>query len=414
MANVEVAFANTVLSNADEVRPDGGVTFEQMPEDYATNTYGANGAITGTRYIKRWKKTTSLVPKAQDSFDKQLDISLESNEYALQQIRTLNDLVTQRLSLASLPAHRASPVAPTLNLTGPDAGTFPVETIGAADLTAHITATRDAILERLEYQYTIDHDAAVASLANQGLFPGMVAYDRAMLAIDRKNNDARLQAFLVAQQEQTRIVQLEGMKGEFANGVSDKKFQRQVLIFQFRNMAQVQQLSVLVEAANYVNTLRQQQLQELIVERTQPMNEIGALVHGGQIQVPQFQSFKAGTIAQTPVAESVYRSAEMDMQKWQAKVQQQQSMMGGLMGLAGNLISLPMMMSDRRLKADIVHLLDDARGFGWYAWRYVWDAPSVRRVGVMAQELARVMPEAVALMPNGFLAVDYAAVNGPH
>jgi len=102
------------------------------------------------------------------------------------------------------------------------------------------------------------------------------------------------------------------------------------------------------------------------------------------------------------------------MQKWQAKVQQQQSMMGGLMGLAGNLISLPMMMSDRRLKADIVHLLDDARGFGWYAWRYVWDAPSVRRVGVMAQELARVMPEAVALMPNGFLAVDYAAVNGPH
>ena len=65
------------------------------------------------------------------------------------------------------------------------------------------------------------------------------------------------------------------------------------------------------------------------------------------------------------------------------------------------------MMSDKRLKKNIVKLLDDVRGFGWYAYEYVWGGP--RQVGVMAQEVLGIIPGAVHSV-NGYLAVDYSAI----
>jgi hypothetical protein len=60
--------------------------------------------------------------------------------------------------------------------------------------------------------------------------------------------------------------------------------------------------------------------------------------------------------------------------------------------------------SDARLKRDVVKVGDDPRGFGWYEFEYVWGGG--RRVGVMAQEVERVMPNAV-LDVGGYKAVDY-------
>lgn len=62
--------------------------------------------------------------------------------------------------------------------------------------------------------------------------------------------------------------------------------------------------------------------------------------------------------------------------------------------------------SDRRLKTDIVRLGTDPRGFGLYRYRYVWSRQAY--VGVMAQEVRDVMPEAVETGTGGFLRVDYS------
>lgn len=64
--------------------------------------------------------------------------------------------------------------------------------------------------------------------------------------------------------------------------------------------------------------------------------------------------------------------------------------------------------SDRRLKADIVHVATDARGRAWYDFRYLWDEPGTVHRGVMAQEIAHTDPQAVFTHPAGFLMVDYA------
>jgi len=62
--------------------------------------------------------------------------------------------------------------------------------------------------------------------------------------------------------------------------------------------------------------------------------------------------------------------------------------------------------SDIRLKRDIVQLDHLDNGLGLYRFRYFGDDETY--VGVMAQEVATLVPDAVELGPDGYLRVDYA------
>jgi polysaccharide export outer membrane protein len=62
--------------------------------------------------------------------------------------------------------------------------------------------------------------------------------------------------------------------------------------------------------------------------------------------------------------------------------------------------------SDIRLKRDIVLLDRLPNGIGLYRYRYIWSDQVY--VGVMAQEVAQIVPDAVVRGANGFLRVNYA------
>jgi hypothetical protein len=62
--------------------------------------------------------------------------------------------------------------------------------------------------------------------------------------------------------------------------------------------------------------------------------------------------------------------------------------------------------SDIRLKRDVVLLGRLANGIGLYRYRYLWD--DTVYVGVMAQEVAAIVPRAVSAARDGFLRVNYA------
>ncbi len=64
--------------------------------------------------------------------------------------------------------------------------------------------------------------------------------------------------------------------------------------------------------------------------------------------------------------------------------------------------------SDRRLKRDIVALARRGDGIVLYRFRYYWS--EVEYVGVMAQEVAEVRPDAVTRGADGFLRVNYGAL----
>ena len=61
--------------------------------------------------------------------------------------------------------------------------------------------------------------------------------------------------------------------------------------------------------------------------------------------------------------------------------------------------------SDMRLKTDIVRVGETESGLPLYTFRYIGGTTVYR--GVMAQDVLTVRPEAVVLMPNGYLAVYY-------
>lgn len=83
---------------------------------------------------------------------------------------------------------------------------------------------------------------------------------------------------------------------------------------------------------------------------------------------------------------------------------------GGTSTGNGSTIAGTLLASDRRLKTDVERLVTDQRGFGWYGYRYLWDEPGTRRVGVMADEVGPILPAAVAVHPSGYLMVDYGAL----
>jgi hypothetical protein len=65
-------------------------------------------------------------------------------------------------------------------------------------------------------------------------------------------------------------------------------------------------------------------------------------------------------------------------------------------------------LSDVRLKQDIIHLGRLDNGINLYRYRYKWSDQVY--VGVMAQEVAQIIPDAVERGTDGYLRVDYARV----
>lgn len=77
---------------------------------------------------------------------------------------------------------------------------------------------------------------------------------------------------------------------------------------------------------------RGQAVQEALTERSAPINEISALMSGGQVQSPQFVNTPNTQVANTDLAGLV-------MDNYRAKQQNYQAGMGGLFGLGSSLLT---------------------------------------------------------------------------
>lgn len=65
--------------------------------------------------------------------------------------------------------------------------------------------------------------------------------------------------------------------------------------------------------------------------------------------------------------------------------------------------------SDRKLKENIKKLGESPSGLGIYKFNYIDNAK--KYIGVMADEVMEIVPEAVAIMSNGFLGVNYNLID---
>ena len=150
----------------------------------------------------------------------------------------------------------------------------------------------DALMQRMNPQLDRDYAALEQRLANQGITTGSQAYGSAMQQAGQQRNDARYGAIQNAAAEQSRLV-------------------------------------------NQALGLRQQGIQERTSLRTQPLNEISALMSGSQVNNPQFSNY-----AQVGLQPADYQGAanmqyQGQLAAYNAQNQQRNAMMGGLFGLAG-------------------------------------------------------------------------------
>lgn len=142
-------------------------------------------------------------------------------------------------------------------------------------------------------------------------------------------------------------------------------------------------------------TGRQQAFQEASYERNQPLNEIGALLSGSQVQGPQFVN-----TPQTQVGGVDYTGLVNN--QYQSQLANQQQKLGGLFGLASAGLGL---FSDRRLKTDIKRVGQLDNGLSVYSYRYKGENET--QIGLMADEVERAIPHAVNEDPSGFKRVRY-------
>jgi hypothetical protein len=226
---------------------------------------------------------------------------------------------------------------------------------------------QQAIMSRLQPQLAQQEEQLAARLANQGIGLGSDAYGNSMRYQNQRRNDLELQAAL------------QGIALDQQNRASA--------------------------------------LQEQAYIQDRPLNLINALRSGNQVNMPQFQQFALQQATQGPdymgAADKQYAANIEQANAQAAQGSGLGSVIGGLGGFflggpAGAAVGSQVgsgLFSDERLKTDIKKIGEhEELGVGIYSYKYKWGGPTM--IGVMAQELEKVKPEAVFEV-DGFKAVDY-------
>ncbi len=203
--------------------------------------------------------------------------------------------------------------------------------------------------KRLDPALARAREAEIARLSNQGIKEGSILFDRALARVGETENDARNQLLLSG---------------------------------------------------------RNQAVQEALLERSTPINEIIGLASGTQVGLPQYGATPQTGLAGTDIAGITANSQAAANQVYGQQLQQWNRPAGGLLGLGASAL---MAFSDERLKTDIKDTGKEVAGVPIKSWR--WKGTDERETGVIAQELERKRPELVDNShPSGFKRVNYGAL----
>lgn len=220
----------------------------------------------------------------------------------------------------------------------------------------------DAAMSRVNQDYGRQKEDMNSNLVAAGIHPGSKAYDNQANLLDRGVNDARQQAILNA-----------GTAAQQAYGM---------------DMAS-----------------RQQALSEQLTKRQAPLNEITALLSGSQVSNPfQMPNFNPTMPGGTPYMQGAQLGQQNNIDLYNLAATNAANTNSGLFGLGtAGLMAAGSYFSDRRLKSNVTRIGTHDLGIGIYEY----DIFGRRAVGVMADEVERVKPEAVSRHESGYAMVDY-------
>ena len=145
-------------------------------------------------------------------------------------------------------------------------------------------------------------------------------------------------------------------------------------------------------------TGRGQAVNEQLTEDNQRIQQISALMSGGQVSQPMFSTnLGVAPMATTDNGSIIANSDAQKLASWQ----QNQAGWGSLLGGIGGLFSL----SDERAKEDMEKIAETDDGIGIFKFRYKGSPKT--QIGLKAQDVAKKKPRAVAMGGDGLMRVNY-------
>lgn len=307
--------------------------------------------------VTQWQGDISLTPEQQAALDSQQNVQLGRSQAAEQMLGRATDSLGQ-----------------PLDYSGISAGADRIESGGLSARDWRQEA-QDAALEFNRPMQEQRQAALESQLANMGLTRGSAAWDREMQRLGDQTTRDNLQVFDSARAEAALQGQLDQ-----------------------------QRLYMQVQAGGFNNALRQQEIAEMMSQRQAPLNELNALLTGQQVQSPQMPNFN--TAGQSQGAQYLTAANQQYGAGLDAYNVDQANAQGTMAG-AGALLSL-FAMSDERLKRDKVLL--GVLPSGIQVWSYRFVGETKRKIGVMAQQVRDILPNAVIEGADGWLRVDYSQV----
>lgn len=184
----------------------------------------------------------------------------------------------------------------------------------------------------------------------------------------------------------------------FVNQAQEQDFGQQLGQGQFRNEAVGRNIANMFQNASLANASRGQGLQEQINLRQTPLNELMALLGGTQVNPMQFQGGGSASWNPTDIYGAAKDTYGAQKDAAAAKNAAKANMTQGLFSLGSMAL-----LSDRRLKSDIQRIGALPSGLAVYSYTLFGEP----EIGVMADEVEKVFPEAVEEHPSGFKMVRY-------
>lgn len=326
---------------------------------YGSVEYNVRGYVDGT---PQYEQRVSLSPEQQAAYNK--DVAMNA---------ALQDVGTQGLGYVQ------SALNKPLSFEGMQAIGTPGEIQQQAADAAYQSAMRYVEPRLQRQQASLENQ-----LANQGITRGSEAWNAAMQDAEASRENIYGQA-----QSQAYLQGLTGAQQAYQQGLG----------------------------------ARQQQIAEAQTLRSDPLNMLNAVRTGSQMQtsaMPQVGTSSPGQLATwsgPDLLGATTAQGQYNQGLYNAQQASNSAMTSGLMGLGGAGM-MALAMSDRRTKENIVKIGQLDNGLNIYSFEYKPEfknhplAGHGKFIGVMADEVEMVKPEAVKLMDNGYKIVDYGVIYG--
>jgi hypothetical protein len=303
------SMGSSIINNPNIYTPYGSQTYQNA--GYET-IYDAQGK---PQYIPRYNQVQTLSPDQQRLLGLQTQTQYNLGQTGVQASSKLKDIMGTGVDTSGWQGWNAGPQAAKLATTF--GGDNPMTmAIGNQEVRQDTGPTdRGAIESAMMQSYgratNPAQQAENAQLAARGLSPGGAMFGRVQQGREDARGEASRQAYLAPGQESRQAQDAynqaaaqrfgqEANIGQFANSAQQQAYQQALQRGQFSNEALTNMFSMGGTAADRANAVRQGQMQESLGLRNQSLNEIMAMLQGGQVSMPQFSPYSAQGIGAAP------------------------------------------------------------------------------------------------------------------